>query len=695
MAWNDYLIENGWNTPRYANTKIMKSDIDYADSFSNLVYDLTMDTTGGNLFQISNLRVLNDNRHPIYFVIFDSTGEAYQTSLNPIAPLYSGLYEYHGYYGGENHDDLNAPIDAYPLDTMGYLGSSPFDQPLGIANCNIETNMPVLAIDGDWFEAQQINLNVLRANYLNNGDLSIFDEYIEDDHIIIINEAQAPEPKSDYFTIYNTGQKDRWTKAGKTFVSGPYYRWCKIKLHSTDLVDGRLAFYRQGLEGDAIKLVPVSVADVVSCEYSTDGGATWNETSAFPYDYIYGERVNELGEFISATRTGIGGDTGVPLFATRALAEGWVNHDPSVDISDALNYEDIANRYGITNPTGAKEVATTMGDGGSQLRNYFTQEYVCSYGNVSEISNVFFDVGPQGIWESIADGLPMMGANPIDAICGLKVFNFDISQVLSGLSDWNHIYFGGYQYNLTGGSVKKVINHAGYKDLGTFTIHDAFSNKDDYRNYEPYCKLKIYIPTVGIQELSYNKYRGKTVTVRMYLDIKSGATLMCLLADNVLYDFFNGSCGVDVPITLTDKAALCQAQLQNLSNLAGVGVNMGTAAATKDIGAGLATIANFETTLNGMNNTSADQFNITKGGSSPMGNGYFLPTYVYLIFEYIKTAETGNLNQLEGRATNRSGALNSFSGYLQIDSINLQTTSAMSESEKSEFVSLLQSGVFI
>lgn len=695
MAWNDYLIENGWNTPRFANTKILKSDIEYAENYSNLVFDMKFSTTGGNLFQISNFRVINDNRHPIYFVLFDSSGECHNASMSTISPLYSSLYEYHGYYGGVNHDDLNAPLNVYPLDNMGYYGTSPFDYPLDVAECNIETNMPVLAIDRHWFEQEQIDLNGLRANYLNNGDLSIFDEYIEDEHIVIINEAQAPEPKSAGFTIYNTGQRDRWTKAGKTFISGPYYRWCRIKMLSTDVVDGRLAFYREGLIDDSIRLVPVSVADVVSCEYSTDGGATWNESASFPFEYIYGERVNELGEFISATRTGIGGDTGVPLFATRALAEGWVNHDPSVDISDALNYADIANRYPIINPTGAEEIATTMGDG-SYLRNYFSQELVCSRQAIYEISNDFFDTGAQGLWDAIAEGLPMMGSNPIDVICGLKWFPFDLSTVLSGLeSPQNYIYFGGYQYTLPSATVRKVINHGGYLDMGSFTIQDAFPNPSDFRNFEPFCKLKIYIPTVGIQDLSYNKYRGKTVSVRLYVDIKSGSTLIALLANGVLYDFFNGSCGVDIPITLTDKAQLAQAQLRNISNLAGVGINMGTAAATKNIGGAVAGLANFESTMMDVNNTSADQFNVTKGGSSPMGNGCFLPNYIYLIFEYVKTDETSNLNQLEGRATNRSGSLNSFSGYLQIDSINLRTTADMSENEKNEFVNLLQSGIFI
>lgn len=695
MAWNDYITENGWNSPNYPNTTIINSAGTFAETYSDIIFDFYQETSNGYVFNIPSISVVGDNRHPIYFVLCDTTSGPSGNATTHVAPLYNSTFEYHGYYDGINVDLDDAPLAYYPLDDMGsgIVGTSPFDYSGQLTKCEIDTNIPIVCVD--YYNMDQTTLNNLRADYMNNGDLSILDPYIADDKMIIINTSNPIEPKSSGFTIYNTGQRDMWLKSGRTFISGPYYRWCRIKMLSTDLVDGRLAFYRQGLSDGAIKLIPVSVVDVVSCEYSTDGGSTWNESAGFPFEYIYGERVDELGEFISATRTGIGGDTGVPLFATRDQAEKWVNHDPSVDISDALNYEDIANRYPIVNPTGAEEIATTMGDG-SYLRNYFSQELVCSQGAIYEISEAFFDVGPQGLWNQIKDGIEMMGANPIDVICGLKWFPFDLSTVLTGLaSAQNYIYFGGYQFNLPSSTVRKVINHGGYLDLGSFTIKDAFPNPSDFRNFEPWCKLKIYIPTVGIQDLSYNKYRGKTVSVRLYVDIKSGSTLIALLADGVLYDFFNGSCGVDIPITLTDKAQMGQAQLRNMSNLAGVGINMGTAAATKNLGGAVAGLANFESTMMDINNTSADQFNVTKGGSSPMGNGCFLPNYIYLIFEYVKTDETSNLNQLEGRITNRSGSLNSFSGYLQIDSINLRTTADMSENEKNEFVNLLQSGIFI
>lgn len=574
----------------------------------------------------------------------------------------------------------------------------------------IDTNIPIIAIDfenvGTW-NTDPGNVPYILGQYMTSGDkeqlLSDLAEYIEDNYIFIVNyDRVIPEKKSAEFTIYNTGQKDLWKASGSTYVSGPYYRWANIKLLSTDQTDGRLAFYRQGLNDGKIKLVPVSVASVVACEYSTDGGATWNESSTFPFEYIYGEREDELGEFISATRTGIGGDTGVPLFADETTALKWVNHDPSVDISDALNYEDMTARYGISNKTGIAETTTTMGTA-SNFKSHFTQKYILDSGEITKISNAFFDT-TTNIFEDIKKGLEMMGSSIVDAIGGVKYWPVDLTTVFTRLQSQSYIFFGGYQWPPTGDptsvTVYKLLGYDGYLSLGTFTIEKSFPG-NDYRNYEPYCNVSIYLPYIGMQKLSYNKYVGKTTEVRYYLDINTGGCMACLLCDGKLYDYFNGQMGVDIPITVTDYAGFATAELQNISNLAGVGGNASgalmTGASGNIGGAALATagaIGAFEKSMYDLQTTSINNFNNTKGGSGAIGNEY-LPQYVYLIFEYIKTEETPNLINLAGRASNASGNLGSFSGYLEVDEVELKTSAGMTEAEKNNFISLLHSGIII
>ena len=538
------------------------------------------------------------------------------------------------------------------------------------------------------------------------------------------------EPEGELFEIYNTGQRGTWSLGDiVTDVSTPFYRWFRVKLATTQGVDGRLAFYKQGLEDGVIKVVPVATADIVFCEYSTNG-STWEEWtgSGLPFDYIYGERTNELGTFIYATRSGLNGTDGAPVFDDEATALKWVNHDPSVDITDANNYGDLGNRYPIGNKTGQKETDTTMGTA-SNFKSHFTQKYILDSGDVVKIANAMLDT-TSNIFEDIVEGLKMFGESIIDSVCSLVFFPIDLTTVFTRLSSQNYIFFGGYQYPPTGDptsiQVYRVTGYDGYIDLGTVTIEPTYP-EGDYRNTSDYCRVSIFLPYIGLTELSYEKYVGKQLKVRYYLDLNTGSTLVCLLCNDgdgfKLYDYLNGQMGAQIPITLTDASAYAQAELRNISNLAssitagavGLGtglasrgsgiiqqaINGNTLGAVSEVGAmnaegavgAFSTGIGFSKALYDLKTTNINNFKTTKGGSGAIGNQY-LPQYVYLIFEYIETEETPNLLQLEGRPSNKSGALESFSGYLEVDSVKLSCSYA-TENEKKEIEQLLNTGVYI
>ena len=334
------------------------------------------------------------------------------------------------------------------------------------------------------------------------------------------------------------------------------------------------------------------------------------------------------------------------------------------------------------------------------------------------------------IFEDIVNGLKMFGESIIDSVCSLVFFPIDLTTVFTRLEPVNHIFFGGYQYPPTGDpttlSANKVNAYDGYIDLGTVTIQDSYP-KGDYRNTSEYCRVSIFLPYVGLTELSYEKYVGKTLKVRYYIDLNTGSCLVCLLCDDgdgyKLYDYVNGQIGAQIPITLTDSSAYAQAQLRNISSLAtsitagatGLGtglasrgsgilqqaMNGNTFGSVMEVGAmnaegavgAFSTGVGLSKAMYDIKQTNINNFKTTKGGSGAIGNQY-LPQYVYLVFEYIETEETPNLLQLEGRPSNKSGALDSFSGYLEVDSVKLSCSYA-TENEKKEIEQLLNTGVYI
>lgn len=706
MAWNDYISLGGIDAP---NLKGRTFTINTKDScavlYSDTIFTTSWTTEGGrpSAGGVDSYTTANTN-HVIPFIVTFRDDGNYNSVLNLTSVSATIVSHPAGASGGGSVTFTSTP---QPPDTRyGYYQ----DWAYGGTTKVYTTNLPIIAMSTTTYSSIENYISNHKSAWLNGTEdfWAYFNDLVRNDNAIWVNVdfGTPTEPEGTEYTIYNTGQRGTWTTGDiVSDVSTPFYRWARVKLATTDNVDGRLAFYKGGLEDGVLKLIPVSVASVVACEYSTDGGANWQESDTFPFAYIYDERTDELGTFIYATRNGLGGQTGVPIFEDETTATKWVNHDATVDITDASNYESIANRYPQTNKTGTAESSTDMGTA-NNFRSHFTQKYILDRADVTIIANALFDT-TTNIFEDIKKGLEMFGEKIIDSICGLAYYPIDLTTVFSNYTTQNHIFFGGYQFQPSGSfNVNRLNSYNGYLDLGTFDIEPSYPNIEDVRNYSPYCNCYIFLPYAGLFQLNYSKYVGKTVSVRYYIDLTNGSCLICLFCNGLLYDYFNGNMATQIPVTITDYSGFANAELRNLSNLAGVGVNVATLGASGiasavagagqiggvalgSAGAG----ANFAKSMYDLSTTNINQFNTTKGNSGAVGNQY-LPQYIYLIFEYIDTEETGNLIQLEGKPSNKSGSINSFSGYLEVDSVNLVCSGA-TEKEKQKIINMLHSGIII
>ena len=726
MAWNTYISANGFDTPNRANVTFeVYNKEDMAETAADIHFTSSWDRNGNPSSGRINSFESSDTMKPVpYMFMFDSDGELsrYAADISCNATISAYTSQWNNYTFNAQYLPLNCR-SGYNQDVYYCIATN---------NCHYDVNIPVIAISDAAYSSNEQYITQHRSAWLaGEEDFWPFYNGLVNDGVaqwLNVNTAPPTEEDGEYFDIYNTGQRGTWDEMGVTDISSPFYRWARVKLATTSNIDGRLAFYRQGLDDGVIKLIPVYTASIIACEYSTNGGATWETSQTFPFEYIYGERINELGTFIYATRSGVNGDNGAPIFENQSDANAWVNHDPNADITKSINYGDMVNRYGPTNPTGNHETDTTMGTAGN-FKSHFTQKYLLDNGDVVKIANALLDTS-SNIFEDIKKGLEMFGEKIIDSVCGLMFFPIDLTTVFNNLQSQSYIFFGGYQWPPTGDptsiTVHKLVNYSGYIDLGEITINKTYP-EGDYRNSAKYCRVLLYLPYVGFIELSYEKYAGHTVKIRYYIDINTGSCLVCLLCNfdggYKLLDYVNGQIGVQIPITLTDYSGFAQAELRNISNMAatigggamGLGsnvaarsmgtvtnaLNANTMGALSEISSNIAeavvgslgATVNMEKALYDLQTTNINNFKSTVGASGAIGNQY-LPQYVYLIFENVRTDETSNLLNLEGKPSNASGALSSFSGYLECDSVKLNCPYA-TEHEKARIMQLLNSGIYI
>lgn len=476
---------------------------------------------------------------------------------------------------------------------------------------------------------------------------------------------------------------------------------------------GRVSLYVvDGIDDGNLKL-KINMSDVEIAYYSYDGVTWQNQQSSpttLPFDFVWRKWNKEIGTFYCSGISGNLYETNCYIFGTKEESDDY-NEYTDFTGQGALNYGDV-NPDAPFNPTGLEDEETTFGE--VYTRAFFSQQYICSATALQEISNALFDTtqgGITGIFEDIKKGLEMYGENVIDAVQGCMFYPFDLNQVFTNTQNQSYIYFGGYKFDLQNTSVNKIIYPNGYIDFGSVKIERTFNN---YRDYAPYQRLYVYLPYIGWMELDINKYLDKTVNVKYFVDTRSGMALCVLSANGVFTDYASGQLGVSIPMTLTDYSRFASAQIQTLCSggksalsQGGVGGSLGQGVAQGLIESGavnpalmagggfvLGTALQGTKTLYGLTQNNINNFNKTIGnGSTSMLNEY-LPQEVCFMFEIQDADITPNELSLQGYPSNASGTVGSFTGYLEVDTVNLICADATAN-EKAEIVNMLHSGVYI
>ena len=556
----------------------------------------------------------------------------------------------------------------------------------------INTNIPCIVFNYDYYNTSlSIKADILAAidEYNQTGNIRLFNEWVNAGYAVWVNvnKYKSEIDGTKEFDIFCDIYSGKWNYAGVSDEEFEASRYIQFFVSPSNTSPVPRVALIQAREGDYLYATVKIYGTLQKVRYSTNRGNSWTESNTNPYPTLYYKRTNELSREVSGALVPLHYDKNhagnILLYSSEALADEGSPYT-------AIDYEEKAQYYTPGNLTGTEEQSTTMAT--TYLNSFFQRRYICDRADIRAIANALYDTSPAGIWEDIKKGIEMFGENPIDAVSGLTYFPFDLTNVFSNLGQAASIWFGGYEF--TGVSVKELMNYNGFVDIGSMKIEPSFPNVEDFRNLPPFFRMNCYLPFIGLKELSPEKYINKTLSIRYYVDVHTGGCMAVLFSDGKICDFFNGMAGVQLPISLTDYSAYASAQIRNITELGGsMGQAAGAALSANPVGAATSLLG-FEKSMLDLQNTSKSAFISTKGASTAMMNQY-LPNYCFLIFEIIETDETANLAQLEGHASNASGLLRDFSGYLEADDIQIVSSAGMNETDKQNFINLVKSGIYI
>lgn len=208
-----------------------------------------------------------------------------------------------------------------------------------------------------------------------------------------------------------------------------------------------------------------------------------------------------------------------------------------------------------------------------------------------------------------------------------------------------------------------------------------------FMDNDPYTKISIYLPFIGIRQLSADDCMGRSLHVVYNIDVLTGACA-CFIevsGKGVLYSY-NGSCITNVPLTAVNYSGAIQNAVSAIGSAIGIAAGMATGAApvTAMSIAGLATSA----ANTAVNSKPTVQRSGNLGGSA----GIMSIMTPYVIIERPRMSVPNNVEKFVGQTSNITMYLGDCKGFTMCDYVHLDNLNATSE-EIVEIESMLRSGV--
>lgn len=229
--------------------------------------------------------------------------------------------------------------------------------------------------------------------------------------------------------------------------------------------------------------------------------------------------------------------------------------------------------YKIPDPT---RYDTTTVFGNNSLYNTFIQYYACSPDGLKTLCNYIYNyinsINPEteDITKSIVK--TFYTNNPLDVIVSLKRFPFNITNYFtSGAIAPVNIRLGelvtsGYGWALSGQYT--VV------DFGQYLCYPVFD--DSFLDYSPYTYYELIIPFCGSTRIDPALFMGKTLKLKMVVDLYTGACTCYILADSLCIDSVSGNCAIDIPITGIQSADFQNSVQNAITNVKNARINTET-----------------------------------------------------------------------------------------------------------------------
>lgn len=260
-------------------------------------------------------------------------------------------------------------------------------------------------------------------------------------------------------------------------------------------------------------------------------------------------------------------------------------------------------------------------------------------------------------------------------------------------------------------------------NCGSAVIPEYYGN---YLDYSPYSKAYIYLPFIGIQEVSVDDIVGHAVNITYRVDSYNGSCIALVTVakmgyNNTIYQF-NGNCSVELPIAGGSQASIkagymmAAAQQQaaaiagNAAMKAGVASAIGNgvgsllgghiggaiSGAVSPIASGMATAKQQEAyaNANALQSVVTAKSSVQHSGSFGASYGAMGFKKPYIIIQSPIQVKVMNYNLEYGFPAHKYVRVGDCEGFLRVREVHVESSTA-TDDEKALIEQMLKSGVYV
>jgi hypothetical protein len=488
--------------------------------------------------------------------------------------------------------------------------------------------------------------------------------------------------------------------------------------HMGGLKDGEQIVFNRQSGTNAVRLIPYRTYDSDSKQDFIEYARKQAAYLGFPFsDYAYNMIDNPDKTYIPEINAS-GVTTG--NYALANTQPEYINADWTTDVYNKTPYNpenDKADDPNIYDDN--KTVLNTL----STIYDRFTNEYILNGTQLLALKNELYTTISSDVDSSFWSSQKFLTNNPLDVVKGLTFYPFDVANKApnTGTLDYDHIVLGTID---TGVSATALNDSFIVIDCGSCTYFPVYG-VNDFRSYAPYSTAELHIPYCGSVEISPELYLNHVISVKMIVDLKTGAALALIYRDGMVVDSVGGTVGITIPISGIERETLAAAEHQALSqyktarntaigNIASFALDnknlisnvgsFGIVGAAMSAGSMLKKSGQAANVANSLQNVEDAQYDLqhievpykTIGTASSV-TSYANEPYCRLIIKrpiMLDGYSQSDFGHCYGFATNKTGVVSDFSGYTQFASVDLSGVNC-SESMKAQIKSIMLSGVRI